>query len=324
MTGPTPSDLHTDQALTNLSVAYIQSESNFIAHRVFPTVPVDFQSDLYYTFPLDTFLRSRARKRAPATESAGANYTVSSDTYRCDEWGLHKDVTPQERANADRPALDPDRSATRFVTHGMLITREEAWLDAYFKDSVWGTTVTGGADFVAWDDQANSDPIKDVKDAIRIVGGSTGFEPNTMIVQKAVHDALTQHPMILERVKYTGGEVTETLLARLFEVRRYMVTKAVKATSPEGTAPASQTAAYMAGKHALLAHVADTPAIDTPSAGYSFAWSGLTGVNDIGVRIVRLPMDHLGVGTERIEGSFAFDFKKVSAPLGYFFSGAVA
>jgi len=44
---PTSSGVHVDAVLTNISVAYIQNAMNFIAGRIFPTVPVTKQSDGY-------------------------------------------------------------------------------------------------------------------------------------------------------------------------------------------------------------------------------------------------------------------------------------
>ena len=41
----TPSSVHIDAPLSNLTLAYAQSQENFIADKVFPTVGVDKQSD---------------------------------------------------------------------------------------------------------------------------------------------------------------------------------------------------------------------------------------------------------------------------------------
>jgi hypothetical protein len=43
------------------------------------------------------------------------------------------------------------------------------------------------------------------------------------------------------------------------------------------------------------------------------------GASAYGSRIVRLPMDILGLGTERIEGEVAFDPKVIAQDLGVFF-----
>ena len=77
------------------------------------------------------------------------------------------------------------------------------------------------------------------------------------------------------------------------------------------------------GKHALLCYSNPRPALKKPSAGYIFAWTGLEGSGAYGNRIVRLPMDILGLGTERIEGEVAFDAKCICKDMGIFFKDIV-
>ena len=45
MPQPTQTDVHVDAILTNISVAYMQSQSAYVANTIFPTVPVSKQSD---------------------------------------------------------------------------------------------------------------------------------------------------------------------------------------------------------------------------------------------------------------------------------------
>ena len=77
------------------------------------------------------------------------------------------------------------------------------------------------------------------------------------------------------------------------------------------------------GKHALLCYRNPRPSLRKPSAGYIFAWTGLEGSGAYGNRIVRLPMDMLGLGTERIEGEMAFDTKVICKDMGIFFKDIV-
>ena len=60
MPSPTPRDVHVDAALTNISIAYKQSDDAFVAEKVFPVVPVGKQSgtqmfglDMYMVVPLN-------------------------------------------------------------------------------------------------------------------------------------------------------------------------------------------------------------------------------------------------------------------------------
>ena len=62
MPNPTFSDVHVNRPLTNISVAWIQEESAFIADKVFPSVAVQKQSDRYFVYFREDWYRDEARK----------------------------------------------------------------------------------------------------------------------------------------------------------------------------------------------------------------------------------------------------------------------
>lgn len=322
---PKMQEAHIDRALTNISVAYLQDANAFIADKVFPIVPVKRQSDVFYTYNKGDFMRDEAQVRGAGTESAGGDYGVeAADPYYCRKHAFHKDVTEEERANYDEP-LDADTDATDFVSQKMLIRREMEWASKFFTSGVWGREITGGAEAgedvaIQWD-QVTSNPIKDITDAAVRMAAETGFKPNTLVLSPYAFNALKNHEDILDRIKYTQkGIVTTDLLATLFEVEHVYVAWGVVNSAAKG---AANSVDFIMGKNALLCYAAPRPALRKPSAGYIFAWTGLQGSGAYGNRIVRLPMDQLGLGTERIEGEIAFDAKQVCADLGCFFSGIV-
>lgn len=322
---PTMQNAHIDRALTNTSVAYMQDASAFIADKVFPIVKVKRQSDVFYIYNKGDFMRDEAQVRGAATESAGGDYGVeASDPYYCRKHSFHKDVTPEERTNYDEP-LDADKDATDFVTMKMLIRREMEWASKFFKEGVWGREIAGAdaaADNAAvyWN-LPTSNPIQDITDAAVQMASETGYKPNTLVLSPFVFNALKNHEDILDRIKYTQkGIVTADLLATLFEVEHVYVAWGVVNTAVKG---AADNIGFIMGKHALLCYSAPNPGLKKPSAGYIFAWTGLEGSGAYGNRIVRLPMDMLGLGTERIEGEIAFDAKKICGDLGTFFKGIV-
>lgn len=324
---PTLQQAHIDKALTNMSVAYIQEETNFIADKVFPQIPVRKQSDTYFVYNKGDFFRDEARVRAGASESVGGEYGVeAADPYYCRVHAFHKDVTEQDRANYDEP-LDADADATDFVTQKMLIRRERLWAEKYFKAGVWSTEVTGvktapAADQVIQFDQVGSDPIRVISNEIVRMASTTGYRPNTVVMTPAVFYALKNHEDILDRIKYTQkGIVTADLIATLFEVERVLVAWSVVNTANQG---ATDDIGFIMGKHLLLAYVNPRPAVKKPSAGYIFSWTGLKGAGAFANRIVRLPMDMLGLGTERVEGEIAFDAKVIAQDLGVFFKDIVS
>lgn len=322
MPQPTQHDVHVDAILTNISVAYIQSSNKFMSTQAFPVVPVDKQSDLYYTYTKNDWFRDEAQRRADNTESAGSGYGLSTASYRCDVWAFHKDVGDQMRANADNP-IKPDTEATQFVTQRLLLRQEIQWVSDYFTTGVWGTDVVGATNFTVWSDYATSDPIEDMEEAKETILSTTGFEANTLVLGYQVFRKLKNHPDIIDRIKYTTGvtgrTITPELLAAMFDVERVLISKAIKATNEEGQ---TEAYAFTHGKHALLMHVAPNPGLMTPSAGYVFTWRGVSEGLGRDIGISRFRMQHLR--SDRIEGQVAFDNKVVATDLGYFFSGAVA
>jgi hypothetical protein len=325
---PDYSAVHLDTLLTTISVAYLQDTNEFVADRIFPTVPVARKSDVFKVYRKEDFMRASARKRIGAVESAGGGFEFDANKqYNCDVWSFHVDIDDYTRANAD-PPIDVERDATELITRVLLLTREKVWVDTAFTNGVWANEYTGvasgpGADqFLRWDN-ANSDPLGDVKRARLAIKATTGFLPNTLVLDERVYEALFEHPQIVERIKYVqralpGDLDDRALLARAFRVQNVYVLGAVMATGPENAA----TISYLSGKHAWLGYVAPRPGLLQPSAGYVFTWR-LPGVPEGGrVAIERFRMPHLRA--DRLEANMAFDVKVVSADLGAFFQGAIS
>ena len=337
-TEPSRSDVHVNRPLTNISVAFLQSADAFVATRVFPNIPVGKRSDSYFTYDRDEFNRDEMEERAPGTESAGSGYAISTDTYFARPRAYHKDVADQVRANADTP-ISLDREAVEYVTRKGLIKREVTWVAAYFTAGDPGGTWTFDADgaatrsgtfdpedaannqLVFWND-ASSTPIEDVRLLKRFVLESTGFLPNTLTLGRPVFDVLIDHPDIvgrLDRGQTMGAAMAnKDSLAALFEVDDVFVMDAIQNTAAEG---ATAVRAFIGGKHALLSYKPPAPGLLTPSAGYTFSWTGMIGSGNDGMRIKRFRMEHLE--SDRIEIDMAYDQKRISEDLGAFFGDIV-
>jgi hypothetical protein len=332
MANPTQSDLHVNTPLTNISIAYMQDSSNFIADRVFPKVSVNKQSDLYWKYSKSDWRRTDVQRRAPSTESPGVGWKVTTDQYFAHVYAVHKDIDDQLRANADS-VFSLDRDASLFVTNQLLLRRDIDWCNVYFKAGVWGTTMTGvvsapvAGQFTQWD-QSGSDPILDITQAGVAFREQTGYSPNTLTLGAYVLQVLRNHPDILDRIKYTQrGVVTEDLLATLFGVDKILVAYASLATGPEINDAVAQDAAatykYIAdGKSALLSYAPSAPSLMTPSAGYTFNWTGYFAGNAQGLRIKTFRMEP--IASDRVEGELTYDMRLVGKDMGVFWSGCIA
>lgn len=335
---PSRSDVHVNRPLTNISLAFMQSAEAFVADAVFPNIPVAKASDQYFTYARGEFNRDEMEVRAPATESAGSTYTVGTDNYNCIVRAFHKDVPDQIRANQDDP-INLDREATEYVSLKALINREVNFAARYFVGSIWTFEADGVAaaptppatydptnaalnDKLQWNDPAST-PIEDIRQGKRYVHERTGFRPNQLTLGRATYDVLLDHPDLvgrLDRGQTNGPAIaTRDAMAALFEVERILVMDSIRNTAKKG-----QTAvhAFIGGKHALLSYAPPRPGLLTPSAGYTFSWTGYLGATNMGSRISRIRADLLKA--DRVEIESAYDQKLVSAELGYFFDGIVA
>lgn len=324
MPSATGADEYLDSYLSSVSHAYINDPNNLRATALFPRLGVQQQTGYIGEYDRGDWLRDEMQLRAPATESAGGDYDVSKLAYRCNVWAYHKDVAREELANAEEP-YRPLADATNFVTSKRLLRMEQEFITKAFTTSVWtgsstGTDLTGGTDFTVL-----SDPTSDIFDIVEeqkeAIGGGTGLEANVLVCNRRVWRFIKKHPDVLARVSggaTTGNPATVTRqqVAALFELDRIEVLGGVKNSGPRG---GTDSVAYMAGNHMLLAHVPDTPGLYTPSAGYFIEWEGL-GANGQAVETMDIPLTK----AIRVEIEAAFEMKVAGAILGAFFSGAVA
>jgi len=314
---PTQNEVHVDGSLTNISIAYAQDAKNFVADKVFPIVPVAKQSDLYWVYDKGDLLRDSMGIRADGTESAGDDYGVASSTpYFCPVRALHKDIGDQERANTDNP-LDSDRDAAMFLSNKSLINRENSFASAFMVSGVWGTDVTPGTLWSA----AASTPIQDIQTGKATVLANTGQEVNKIVCGYDVYTALMNHADIVGRMVTTSPNGLAMIgvpqLAALFGVDEFLVMKGVYNSAAEGATPVM---VQISAKDMLLVHTATTPSLRTPSAGYTFNWTGY--INTDGMSISKFRMD--AIKSDRVEIETVWDHKVVASDCGYFFDNAVA
>jgi hypothetical protein len=309
---PTPSDVHINRSLTNISIAFMQSADTFIASKLFPAVPVMKQSDLFFKYNKGDFLRIEGKRRAPGTESAGGGYDIGTDNFFCHEYSLHKDVTWNERDNSDEP-LNADRDATEWVTENLLALRERDFLRTIFVEANWSTNA---APTTKWD-VAGSTPIEDIKKWARATAKSIA-KPRSqlkLVVTPDVDDVLSEHPDFVDRVKYTSRDsVSTALIANLCGIGEYLVTEAVEAPNAKGSADQDDVEYMVDENQAVLMWVAPRPSLKTPSAGYIFSWTA--GDRSFAPRIDKFPMRKLRA--DRIEGMMNYDIKIVVPDAGMY------
>jgi hypothetical protein len=274
MPQPTSPQVHVNQLLTNISIAY--NNPAYIASELCPDVQVMKQTDIIPKYDQSFWFRDQAIARAPGTLSERGGFNVdTSDTYYCGRFSFGFELPDELRDNADS-VFRLDSDATRFVTDKILMKREALFVATLFKTGVWGggdPTGSGSTNFVSFSDYANSDPLNTIETYKNSTEALMGRETNRGAMGKDVWVKLKWHPDILDTIKYTQrGQVSLELFNSLTEMQ-WSVGRAIKVTSAEGTAEVSATYARMWGKSMLMLSVPPAPSLLTPAACYNFVWN---------------------------------------------------
>ena len=313
MAQPTPSDVHVDAALSNISVAY--KNESYIADQIFPVVPVDKQSDYYFVFTKDFWFRNSVEPRGPGSRYAEGGLELSKTQYQCVNKGLSFPL-PWETIQNQDAAVDLESDGAEWLADQFALDREIALAQKIFDATAW-TSYTTLSSTQQWNDWANSDPITNIDTGIQTVKKLIGRKPNTIVMGAEVWDKLKWHPDLLDIYKHTEKAIlTVDMVAKVFDgIERVVVGESIYNSSAEGAAFAGS---YIWPKNVLVAYIAPTPSLRTPSAGYTFSWKQ----NGFTIPIVR--EEERTRKRDVLLADHAFDQKVVGADCGYEIIDAVA
>lgn len=319
--------------LSNLSLAYFQEASRYVAKSIFPICPVQLSSASYYIFSKGDLLRDNVSRKPEFGKVAPAQMGQLEGSYRCkvDQiiTGIDQISSLDYRRTNAPGVADPRRAKVKFIAEQMNLHQDIVFAQNFFKAGVWTNEWTGGSTyeksaktFIKFNDD-NCDPVVLIEDLCTEVEQNTGRRPNRLGLGKEAYNALKAHPAILERVKYSGSSanpatVNEKVLAELFGLERVKVLSSIYNAATLGKPDDMQ---YICDpKAAILAYATNTPAIDEPSAGYIFTWDMLGN----GQYMPTLQYEgENGTHSEFIEGLFAADMKKTADDLAIFLKDCV-
>jgi len=316
--GATERDLHIDVPLSNMVIGY--EPTNFIVEDIFPTITVGKQSDKYYKWAKGDFFRIPDTRRSRKTKGHSVEFSVSSDSYFCDNFALVHEFPFEDQINADTILAGREKRA-RAIKNLLTLDWENRVASMITSGTNLGsyTALSGTSQ---WSDYTNSDPVNDIEVGKAAIRSTTGLDANTLILGYDVMRKLKHHPDIIDRIKYVQkGVVTADVLASVFEVEKLLVGKAIKNTGSEGLADSFSD---VWGKNAILLHTttgADAAGVN-PSVGYTFRWeASLLGGRGMAAEVWNDPD---GGMFENVRVQMYQDEKITASELGYLISSAVA
>lgn len=263
-------DLHIDQNLTNVALAY--RPAGMVADMIAPIVIVDKETNVYPVFNQGEALAIHSTLRARNTQAQRITRSVSSGNYACKNYALAYDQPIEDRANMDAAyAYQLDVGATTSIVDGLMLDWDNRVLQAVGSASNVSTGFLTGS---SWVGATNGDPISMIWRAMEQVQGTTAYKPNSLLFGWRAWNYFRRNVNARNFVLGTnngGGAVTRRATQEAFEVERLLVSTAFKNTANEAQAAALGNTFP---SDAVLAYYApQAPSRDTPSFMYSFRWA---------------------------------------------------
>ena len=217
-----------DPVLSSVAQGYQNNE--MVAPYLFPVVPVDQRGGKIIQFNREDF-RLYNTGRAPGSNTKRVSYGYLGNPYALEQHALEGMVPFElmQEANAV-PGIDMGRGAVMKTQNIIQLRNEKASADIARNTNNYAAsnkvTLAGTSQ---WSDYSGtSKPSQDIETAKEAVRASIGKRANTVLLSPKAFAAAKQHPLILDRIKYTGRDsVTAEMLANLWDVKRVVVGDAI-------------------------------------------------------------------------------------------------
>jgi hypothetical protein len=263
-----------DPVLTAVAQGFQQSD--YIGAALFPQVPVGLRAGNIITFGREDFMLYNTA-RAPGEKTGRVQFGYSGSSFALVDYSLEGalpiEILQEGQNGANGWTIDGASMAIRKVLNIMALRLEKQQADLARNAATYaaGNKVTLSGTSQWSDYTGTSNPVTVIETAKEAVRSATGKRPNTVVMGAAVMARLRAHPIIVDRVKYTGRDVaTPELLASLFGVQRVLVGDAIWSND------ASTAFTDVWGKDVVVAYTETASVADmgAPSYGYTYNLGG--------------------------------------------------
>ena len=273
MTTPNINTSYLDARLSNMMVTWFDEKPSLL-RSVSGVVPVQKPTGRYIVWDRAALTRNNAKRRAPGTKPAEANFDFSDRDYTTAEWALRVPLYDELERASD---VELRRPISDFVAANIMRAESIDFINRFMVTGVWTNedTLVGNAQ---WDDYTNSNPLTAIETAIETIA-SFGFPPNVMVLNSAVARTILNHPVIraLDNrnvIQVTGRSARASRLAEIFDLEEVVIADDYYNTSAMGL---NETRTAMLGDSVLLAYRNKSPSMSVPSAMHTFTWAGVDG-----------------------------------------------
>lgn len=257
-----------DTVLSNFAIVF--KPADLIGEQVAPLLKVDEPTGTIFKMTRDFALRIGGEnlQRSPQGTYHRAGYTWGTTTYETQEYGVEYPAPLVVSAGSQVP-IDLERVATEMGAKDLALELErQVAAEALNTNSKWASdTALAGTD--QWNDYGFSNPIADIDARKESILQNAGVYPNTGYLGLQVWNKLKEHPLLIDKIKYTGkGILSEEAFASMVEIQKILVGRAIRNTAAEG---ATFSGSFIWGKHMVLEYK-EAPGVESRLGVLTFAW----------------------------------------------------
>ncbi len=220
-----------DPILTDIAIGF--SNSEFIAERFCPIVPVDKEESEIPVFDKTAFLIYKTERAL----RGATNFMKPSELSKIPLiTGEHDLAYPIDYREGKESMYPLKMLGTKTVVNGIQLRREKMAADLLQDLATYpaGHKVTLSADN-KWTNKTKSDPIEQIKAAKSQIRKAIGKYPNRLGLGVTAFEALQDHPAIIERIKYSKEAiVTVEDLKRILGFDEIVIGLGIYADKPNG------------------------------------------------------------------------------------------
>lgn len=259
-----------DIPLTNVSQAYLNDPTQFIAEQIAPVVMVPKKNFNIYFYGKEALKSVIDDTRSRFGDTKQAQFSVTSKAFGPLRSHELMDGIDFDQDTMTEAPLDMEIDIVNNLSEMMALTKESA-VATTLADTTKLTINTTLSGTSQWSDYANSTPFEDLKTAAQQLR-LNGLRPaNTIAMSYYTFSILQQHPDLIERVKYSNvASLTIELMQSLFGqfgINKILVSGAVYDSAAEGLTASNS---FVWGKHVWLGYVSPTPGLRTVNGAYHF------------------------------------------------------
>ena len=216
-----------DPVLSTVARGYTNAE--LVGNALFPVVPVGQRGGQVISFGKEAFRQYRTA-RSPGTDTARVQFGYTAGRFTLEQHALDGVLPFELQEEADAQVGVDLGAGTVVAVQDIINLRVEVQQAALARNpanyGVNNKATLSGTDL--WTNEA-SNPSKQIRDAGTSIRSQTGRRPTVALLSAKAFAAVQEHPLILDRTKYTSKDsITPQILAALWNLQSVVIGDAIQ------------------------------------------------------------------------------------------------